>query len=104
MNVLLVEDEQKIADFVCEGLTAKGFTVNHYSDGEQGYEVARQDLHDIILLDIMLPGRDGLDILGTLRSDGIRTPIILRTARNELGDRVQGLDMGADVASGQKRK
>lgn len=96
MNILLVEDEQKIADFVCEGLRAKNMTVTHCSDGNQGYEVACQNSHDAIVLDIMLPGRDGLDILRSLRQSGFTTPVILLTARNELGDRVQGLEMGAD--------
>lgn len=96
MKVLLVEDEQKIADFVCAGLNAKDFIVTHCLDGDHGYQVASQNLHDIILLDIMLPGRDGLEILRSLRENGQSTPIILLTARNELGDRIQGLDMGAD--------
>jgi len=96
MNLLLVEDEQKIADFVCEGLSARNFTVTHCADGHRGYEAASRNLFDVIILDIMLPGRDGLDILRALRQEGVETPIILLTARNELGDRVQGLEMGAD--------
>ena len=96
MNILLVEDEQKIADFICEGLRAKNFTVTHCADGNQGFEVASNNAHDVIILDIGLPGRDGLDILRALRQAGLDTPIILLTARNELGDRVQGLEMGAD--------
>jgi two-component system OmpR family response regulator len=96
MKILLVEDEQKIADFICEGLRAKNFTVTHCADGNQGYELACKNTHDAIILDIMLPGRDGLDVLRSLRQRGIDTPIILLTARNELGDRVQGLEMGAD--------
>jgi len=96
MNILLVEDEQKIADFICVGLREKNFNVTHCCDGEQGYEIASQKEHDAIVLDIGLPGRDGLDILSALREMGIKTPIILLTARNELGDRVQGLEMGAD--------
>ncbi|MFT6925701.1 MAG: two-component system OmpR family response regulator [Psychromonas sp.] len=96
MKVLLIEDEQKIADFVCEGLNDRGFVVSHCADGDRGFEIASQDQHDIIILDIMLPGRDGLDILQSLRNDGIETPIILLTARNELGDRIKGLYMGAD--------
>ncbi|WP_350996546.1 response regulator transcription factor [Shewanella sp. TB7-MNA-CIBAN-0143] len=96
MKVLLVEDEQKIADFICEGLCAKNFDVTHCADGIQGYQAASNNTYDVIILDIMLPGRDGLDILRSLRKQGVDTPIILLTARNELGDRVQGLDMGAD--------
>ncbi|RTE67400.1 DNA-binding response regulator [Amphritea opalescens] len=96
MKLLLVEDEQKIADFICEGLRAKNFSVSHYADGNKGYEAASCEVFDVIILDIMLPGRDGLDILRSLRHDGVDTPVILLTARNELGDRVQGLEMGAD--------
>ncbi|MDO6592856.1 response regulator transcription factor [Neptuniibacter sp. 1_MG-2023] len=96
MNILLVEDEQKIADFVCEGLRAKSFNVTHCADGHLGYEVASENVFDVIILDIMLPGRDGLDILRSLRQTGINTPVILLTARNELGDRVHGLELGAD--------
>ncbi|WP_413283182.1 response regulator transcription factor [Vibrio sp. MA40-2] len=96
MKILLVEDEQKIADFVCEGLRAKTFDVTHCSDGTQGYVAAKNNAYDAIILDIMLPGRDGLDILRSLRQTGIDTPVILLTARNELGDRVQGLELGAD--------
>ncbi|GLS90126.1 DNA-binding response regulator [Psychromonas marina] len=96
MNILLVEDEQKIADFICEGLREKKFMVAHCADGEQGYKVASNHKFDAIILDIGLPGRDGLDILRSLRETGSDTPIILLTARNELGDRVQGLEMGAD--------
>ena len=96
MNILLVEDEQKIADFICEGLRAKDFTVTHCADGNHGFEVASNNAFDAIILDIGLPGRDGLDILRALRQAGTDTPIILLTARNELGDRVEGLEMGAD--------
>jgi len=96
MKILLVEDEQKIADFICEGMRTKNYTITHCVDGNQGYEIASKNTFDIIILDIMLPGRDGLDILRSIRQMGIDTPVILLTARNELGDRVQGLEMGAD--------
>jgi two-component system, OmpR family, response regulator len=96
MKVLLVEDEQKIADFVCSGLAARGFEVTHCADGHAGYEHACRHPFDAIVLDIMLPGRDGLSILKGLRTTGVPTPVILLTARNELGDRVEGLELGAD--------
>jgi len=96
MNILLVEDEQKIADFICEGLQAKNIYVTHCTNGHQGHDEAIKNTFDVIILDIMLPGRDGLDVLRSLRQANIETPIILLTARNELGDRVQGLEMGAD--------
>lgn len=96
MNVLLVEDESRIADFVREGLAERGLRVETCSDGDTGFERALAGGHDIILLDIMLPGRDGLTVLRDLRARGVTTPVILLTARNELGDRVEGLNLGAD--------
>jgi two-component system, OmpR family, response regulator len=95
-KVLLVEDEQRIADFVCAGLTERGLTVKHCSDGNLGLDLACNGSFDMIVLDLMLPGRDGLSVLKALRSAGTTTPVILLTARNELGDRVQGLNLGAD--------
>ena len=96
MKVLLVEDEQKIADFVCTGLAARGLEVTHCVDGNTGFERGLQDHFDAIVLDIMLPGRDGLSVLRGLRQAGVPTPVILLTARNELGDRIEGLELGAD--------
>jgi DNA-binding response OmpR family regulator len=96
MKVLLIEDEQRITDFVCAGLTERGFVVEACGDGDAGFERARSGSYDVILLDIMLPGRDGLSVLKGLREAGIGTPVILLTARNELGDRVAGLNLGAD--------
>ena len=96
MKVLLVEDEQKIADFVCSGLAARGAVVTHCSDGHAGFQAALQAGYDAIVLDLMLPGRDGLSVLSGLRAAGLHTPVILLTARNELGDRIEGLNLGAD--------
>jgi two-component system OmpR family response regulator len=97
MNVLLVEDEAKIASFVRQGLTEQGFTVDHCaSHGNEGYELALARDYDVVLLDIMVPGMDGLAILKALRQAGRNGPIILLTARNELDDRLQGLNLGAD--------
>jgi len=96
MKILLVEDEQRIADFVCAGLREHGFLAEHCADGNQGYARASEGAYDAIVLDIMLPGRDGLSILKGLRKVGNATPIILLTARNELDDRVDGLNLGAD--------
>lgn len=95
-RILLVEDEQRIADFVCAGLTERGLAVHYCSDGNAGFEQALTGRFDVILLDLMLPGRDGLSVLKGLRDAGVPTPVILLTARNELGDRVQGLNLGAD--------
>jgi DNA-binding response OmpR family regulator len=96
MNILVIEDEQRIADFVCAGLTERGFEVQVCTDGNAGFEVARRGGHDAVVLDLMLPGRDGLSVLRGLRAEGITTPVILLTARNQLGDRVEGLNLGAD--------
>jgi two-component system, OmpR family, response regulator len=96
MKVLLIEDEQKIADFVCDGMAGRGMEVVHCDNGNTGFDLASTASFDAIVLDIMLPGRDGLSVLKGLRSSGVKTPVILLTARNHLGDRVQGLNLGAD--------
>ncbi len=96
MNILFVEDEAKIADFVRAGLKEQGFTVDYCDNGNDGYLQALDNEYDAIVLDIMVPGKDGLSILKHLRREGRNTPIILLTARNELDDRLQGLNLGAD--------
>jgi len=96
LKVLLVEDEQQIADIVSSGLNNRGFSVDHFTNGHSGFDAAIHGDYGAIVLDIMLPGRDGLSILKELRAKAIETPVILLTARNELGDRVQGLELGAD--------
>jgi len=96
MKILLVEDEPKIVDFVSTGLTARGMQLTCCGDGVSGQALAQQGGFEVIVLDIMLPGRDGLAVLSALRRAGVQTPVILLTARNELGDRVQGLELGAD--------
>lgn len=96
MNILLVEDEKKIVDFVCSGFREQGFTVEHCAEGNEGFAKAQAHEYDVIVLDIMLPGRDGLSILKALRKAGKTTPVLLLTARNEIDDRVEGLNLGAD--------
>lgn len=96
VNILLVEDEKKIVDFICRGFHEQGFTVEHCADGNDGFAKATAHEYDVIVLDIMLPGRDGLSILKALRKVGKTTPVLLLTARNELDDRVEGLNLGAD--------
>jgi two-component system, OmpR family, response regulator len=96
LKVLLVEDEQKIADFVCAGLASRGMEITHCLDGNTGFEQACAGAFDAVVLDIMLPGRDGLSVLKGMRAAGVTTPVILLTARNELGDRIEGLELGAD--------
>lgn len=96
MKVLLVEDEAKIAEFVRKGLEAKGFSVALADTGDDGLAQATRDVFDVILLDIMLPGRDGLSVLKALRENHNSVPVILLTARSEANERVDGLNNGAD--------
>lgn len=96
VNVLFVEDEVKIANFVRAGLKEQGFVVDYCDNGDQGYLRALDNEYDVIVLDIMVPGKDGLSILKLLRRQGRNAPVILLTARNELDDRLEGLNLGAD--------
>jgi DNA-binding response OmpR family regulator len=94
-SVLLIEDEPGIVDFVRRGLEAEGFTVQAALDGIEGEHAALSGRFDAIILDLMLPGRDGLDILGAVRRNTPSVPVIVLTARGELEERVAGLDAGA---------
>jgi two-component system, OmpR family, response regulator len=96
MRVLVVEDEKQIAGFVRKGLEEQGFKVDLSYNGDEGYELAKTHPYDVIVLDIMLPGRDGLSIVSNLRKQRNTVPVILLTARSELDERVEGLDAGAD--------
>jgi DNA-binding response OmpR family regulator len=96
MKLLLVEDEARIAEFVLAGFREQGFVAEHCASGTEGFERASRGSFDVIILDIMLPGRDGLSVLKGLRRAGNSTPIIMLTARNELDDRLEGLELGAD--------
>ncbi|NMF65442.1 winged helix-turn-helix domain-containing protein [Brasilonema octagenarum] len=96
MKVLFVEDEAKIANFVQAGLKEQGFVVDYCDNGDEGYLRALDNEYDVIVLDIMVPGKDGLWILKQLRRSGRNVPVILLTARNELDDRLEGLNLGAD--------
>ena len=96
MKVLLVEDDRKIASFVKKGLKEQGFQVDACDNGDDGYDLASGQAYDVILLDIMLPGRDGLSILRGLREAKNTVPVILITARSALQERVEGLNLGAD--------
>jgi two-component system, OmpR family, response regulator len=94
-RVLLVEDEPGIVDFVQRGLEAEGFHVQAALDGDEGERLALSGSFDAIVLDLMLPGRDGLEILASVRRSMPSTPVIVLTARAEIEDRVAGLDAGA---------
>src|SRR5687768_18082585 len=96
MRVLVVEDEQKVADALREGLEAEKYDVVVERTGEAAFFRVNTETFDAILLDLTLPGRDGLEILRALRARGLKTPAPVLTARDSLQDRVTGLDSGAD--------
>jgi two-component system OmpR family response regulator len=96
MKILLVEDDRKISSFLKKGLKEQGFLVDNCENGNDGYDLASGQAYDVIILDIMLPGRDGLSILRGLREKKIAVPVILLTARSALQERVEGLNLGAD--------
>ncbi|OUV18464.1 MAG: DNA-binding response regulator [Verrucomicrobiaceae bacterium TMED86] len=96
MKVLVVEDDAKLSGFIQKGLEAEGFVVDLCSDGDEGYSLATTREYDAMVLDIMLPGRDGLSILRNLREKRIETPVIVLTARGSLNERLDGLKLGAD--------
>jgi len=96
MRILVVEDEQKVANALREGLEGERYDVEVERTGEDAFFRMTTEAFDLILLDLGLPGRDGLQILTTLRSKGIKTPVLVLTARDTLQDRVAGLDSGAD--------
>lgn len=96
MRILLVEDEPHIADFVRRGLTEHGYSVDVATDGEEALAWPSVADFDVIILDVMLPIRDGVDVCRSLRSSGVRTPVLMLTARDAVEDRVRGLDSGAD--------
>jgi two-component system copper resistance phosphate regulon response regulator CusR len=96
MRILLVEDEAKVARFIQEGLKTEGYQVEIAADGTSGERKARTGDFDLILLDILLPKKNGFEVLQSLRREGIRTPVLMLTARSATEDIVQGLDHGAD--------
>ncbi|HEU5098177.1 MAG TPA: response regulator transcription factor [Roseiflexaceae bacterium] len=96
MRILVVEDEQAIADFIVQGLTEAGYAVDLAADGAECLHWTSIAEYDVIILDIMLPDFDGLAICAELRQRGLRTPVLMVTARDTVDDRVAGLDSGAD--------
>ena len=96
MKILLVEDETEIGTLVRDGLTSEGFTVDYCEDGDSGMAHATTKSYDAVVLDIMLPGRSGLEILKKIREDHNNVPVIIITARGESDDRIEGLNLGAD--------
>src|ERR1700723_2756122 len=96
MRILVVEDEAKVARALREGLQRQQYDVSVAPTGEEGFYLVSAEEFDLVILDIMLPGRDGLQILATVRKRGLRTPVLILTARDAIEDRVHGLDQGAD--------
>jgi two-component system OmpR family response regulator len=96
MKILVAEDDVRLADLLQQSLVEAGWQVEVHHDGRAAYEAALTGGFDVLLLDWMLPGRDGVTISRRLREHGVRTPILMLTARTSLGDRVDGLDAGAD--------
>jgi len=96
LKALIIEDEAKTAAYLCKGLAENGFVVDTASDGETGLARARGGEYDVIIVDVMLPGLDGWAIVTALRREGVPTPILFLTARDDVADRVRGLELGAD--------
>ena len=96
MKILVVEDDKKLGGLVRKGLEAAGFVVDYSADGDEGFTLANTRSYDAAVLDIMLPGRDGLSILRNLRERRSALPVILLTARSALNERLDGLNLGAD--------
>jgi two-component system OmpR family response regulator len=96
MRALIIEDDGTIADFVVKGLREAGFVVDHAPEGVAGLELAREGRYDVAIIDLMLPGLDGMTIIQALRRDGNRTPVLILSARQAVNDRVSGLEIGGD--------
>jgi two-component system, OmpR family, copper resistance phosphate regulon response regulator CusR len=96
MRILVIEDESKTAAFLSKGLREAGFVVDVACDGESGLRQARATRFDLLIVDVMLPHKDGWDVVAQLRREGLRTPILFLTARDSVRDRVKGLELGAD--------
>ena len=96
MKLLLVEDEKRMADALVELLRMEKYDVEVFHDGQQGYFAVENNIYDVMILDVMLPGRSGFEIAKHARSCNIKTPILMLTAKGEVDDKVTGLDSGAD--------
>lgn len=96
MRILIVEDEKKVAGFIKKGLEEETYAVDVAYDGEEGFHLADMNQYDLIILDLMLPKMDGLEVLTRLRDNKVSTPILLLTAKDAVDDKVTGLNKGAD--------
>lgn len=96
MRILVIEDDQQAAGFLIKGLREEGHIVDHAADGEDGLALALENVHDVLIVDRMLPKRDGLSVIEVLRSEEISTPVLILSALGEVDDRVTGLRAGGD--------
>ena len=96
MRILLIEDDDQIADFITQGLQEAGYAVDHTGDGEEGYRYARNASYAAAVIDLMLPRRDGLDIIQNLRKRGVDMPVLILSAKRSTNERVEGLRAGGD--------
>ena len=96
MRVLLIEDDETIASFIIKGIKECGYLVEHETNGSDGLSLALNETYDVAVIDIMLPGRDGLTIIREMRAKNVLTPVIILSARGTVDDRVKGLQTGAD--------
>ena len=96
MKILIIEDEYSLADAIAETLQKENYTTKIVTNGEEGEDEALTGIYDLILLDVMLPKKDGFEILRDLKNEKINTPIIMITAKSEIGDKLQGLENGVE--------
>lgn len=96
MRILVIEDEKKVAEFIRRGLREEGYAVDVAGDGDEGLYMATGAEYDLIMLDIMLPGKDGFQVCESIRFSGLDVPVLMLTARDTVTDKVKGLDSGAD--------
>ncbi len=96
MRLLLIEDDLKIASFIIKGFKSAGFAVDHATDGVQGLDLALGEPYDTVIVDIMLPKKDGLAVIEALRKERVLTPVIILSAKDSIDDRVRGLHIGSD--------
>ncbi|MBM2814897.1 MAG: two component transcriptional regulator, winged helix family [Ignavibacteria bacterium] len=96
MRILIVEDDEKIRNALSKGLTSQHYSVDSASNGKQGEYLAKTNDYDVIILDIMLPGKDGMEVCREIRTEGIKTPILMLTALDSYENKIKGLDEGAD--------
>ena len=96
MRILLIEDDRKIASFIIKGFQSAGFAVDHATDGIRGLDLALSEPYDAVIVDIMLPKKNGLAVIEALRKEQVMTPVIILSAKDSIDDRVRGLHIGSD--------